>query len=125
MVCFLFLEPRSECGHVPASVRELCVVCCVLFVVCCLLLCDVCCMLFVGCCVLCVVCCSVLCCVLCVLWCVVVCCLLFMCHPKSFIKNHPKSFQNLLKLTKNHPKSRFGGIRGALGRGLGAMGAGS
>ena len=58
MVCF-FLEARSEYGHVPASVRELCVVCYVLFVMCCLLLYDVCWMLFVGCCVLCVVCCSV------------------------------------------------------------------
>ena len=58
-VCFFFFEPRSEYGHVPASVRELCVVCYVLFVVCCLLLYDVCWMLFVGCCVLCVVCCSV------------------------------------------------------------------
>ena len=35
MFFFLFLEARSEYGHVHASVRELCVVCYVLFVVCC------------------------------------------------------------------------------------------
>ena len=42
-------------------------------------------------------------------------------YKGAVTKIHPKSFQNPKKLTKNHRKSRFRGVRGALGRGLGAM----